>query len=313
MAVIQYSGNVDNPESFTQHDMEHLIRAHNETIDAIIFVLNYTEHSNKAEFEKSLEIREIKEFKYWTKFPQNKLISALGMANDAYKQDGTGPYGAFSPFLSIKIRNEISEYEETYSELSRRVGVLQWAFQKDMVFAFDKLCAEIRNFKRKYKHVVGLHNMLTDVDRFQKSTAAIIGSPEIEYFNGSITLQQAIAVCDKLSKAHTPLYPIHMYRDILRFQAIQDSVKSNQHERSRSSHYASARQDVAALSDRNIELAQTNAELEKTVKKLQNENAKLNTENSQLSLEKQQMAAEIEILRRGLFGKLKQKLAQRKK
>ena len=41
--------------------------------------------------------------------------------------------------------------------------------------------------------------------------------------------------------------------------------------------------------------------------------AKLAAENSQLLSEKQQMATQIVTLHRGLFGKLKQKLAQRKK
>ena len=306
MAVIQYSGNADNPDSFSQHDMNHLIKTHNETIDAIIFVLNYTERSTKAAFEKSLEMRGIDNFEYFTDHPANKLISCLGMANDVQKRDTPGSYNSFSPFLSIKIRNAISEYEETYAELGRRVGKLHWAFQTDMIFAFDKLCAETKKFKSKYKHVVGLHKIIADLEKHIQKTAQIIGSPEIEWFNGSLTMAQAISVREKLNAAQTPIYPLHMYRDIMRLRDAQEKVQTTKHDRSRSSHYKNAHQNALAMSDKNVELSEANLELARR-------NAELSADNSHLLQEKQQLIEQVAALQRGFFRKIALKLAQRKK
>lgn len=313
MAVIQFSGNTDDPESFSQRDMDHLIKTHNDTIDAILFVVNYTERTTKAAFEKSLEVRGIEHFEYFTDFPQNKLISGLGFANYAHKENGGGSYEAFSPFLSTKIRNEISDYEETYSELSRRLGKLHWAFQTDMIFAYDKLCAQVKKFKSKYKHVVGLHKMMADLEKNMQTTAQVIGSPEIDWFNGSLTIQQAIAVREKLNATDTPIYPLHIYRDIMRFETIQDQVKTKQHDRSRASHYQNAQQDSAEMADKNIELSQLNIELEKRIHQLEQENAQLRNEKAQLIATKEKMARQMAAAHSGLFGKLAFIGAQRKK
>lgn len=313
MATIQHSGNTDNPESFSQRNMEHAIRTHNETIDAITFVLNYTERSNKPAFEKSLQVRNIDNFSYWTTFPQNKLISALGKARDSHIRDGGGPYDAFSPFLSLKIRNEISEYENAYSEITKRISDLNWTFQKDILFAFDKLCSEIKRFKSKYKHVAGLHKMFVNLDQYIKMTAEIIGTPEIDLFNGSLTLGQAIAVSDKLSKLKTPISPLHMYHDILRFQTIQEIVKDAHRERSRSAHYTRANRYCTTMSNQNIELTQIITDLEAQVRQLQSENNKLKLEKSQMIATNTEMAHQIATMRSGLLGKMAFMRAQRKK
>lgn len=313
MAVIQFSGNVDNPDSFSQADMDHLIKTYNETINAIPFVVNYTGRTTKAAFEKSMAVRGIDNFDYFTAFPQNKLISALGMANDVYKQESRGPFDAFSSFLTTKIRNEISEYEETYAELGRRIGKLHWAFQTDMIFAYDKLCGEFKKFKSKYKHVVGLHKMIADMEKHMQITAAVIGAPEIDWFNGSITVQQAILVREKLNAADTPIYPLHIYRDIMRFEALQDKVKMTKRNRSCSSHYQSACQDSIAMSDKNIELSQNYLELEKRVQQLEQENSKLRAENAKLVASQEKVVRQVAESRTGLFGKIAFALSQRKK
>ena len=306
MAKIQYSGNAESPESFTQRDMDILVKTYNHTIDAIRFITNYTEHSNKATFERSLRRHEIDDLTYYTHFPQNKLISTLGMVNDRHNRSQSGPYDPFSSFLSVKIRNEINEYESAYAELGVRLGKLHWAFQREIVFAFDKLCGAVNKFKSKYKHVTGLHKKIATLDNNINKIAQIIGAPENKWFNGSLTLQQAIAVCDKLSQMSRPIYPLHLYRDILRFQAVQEATMNVKREHSRKSHYNHMQLELESMSDKNIELAQTNTELSKSVSQLTQQNYELTTQN-------QQMAQQLATLQRSLLGKIAIKLAQRKK
>ena len=304
MATIRYSGNVDNPDSFSQGDMEHLIRTYNETIDAVLYVVNYTNRTTKAAFEKSVEMRGIEDFSYFTEFPQNKLISGLGFANDVYKQNPHGPFDAFSSFLTTKIRNEISEYEETYAELGRRISKFNWAFQTDMIFAFDKLYSEFRKFKSKYKHTVGLHKMVANLEKNIQITAQVIGLPEIKWFNGSLTSAQAISVREKLSDATTPIYPLHMYHDIMRFESLRDKVQERKRDRSRSSHYECAQQDSIEMAAKNIELSQINVELEKRIQQLEQENAELRAKNEQMTAIKEQFVHQTANVRRGLLSKL---------
>ena len=128
MVAIRYSGNEKDPGAFSVQDMDHLIQSYNETIDAILFVTNYTNRTTKAMFDQALAARGIESLGYCDKFPYNQLISCVGMANDLHRSNNMGPYESFSSLASLKIRNGVTEYEETYSKLTRELSVLHWAF-----------------------------------------------------------------------------------------------------------------------------------------------------------------------------------------
>ena len=306
MPSIQYSGNKDDPNTFTQRDMERLIKTYNSTIDAILYVLNYTERSNKTAFERSLEARGIDNLDYADRFPHNKIISCVGMASGLHKEYGLGSLEPFSSLASLKIRNAVSEYEQLYADLEQRLGKLHWAFQTDMIFAYDKLCGEVKKIKSKYKNVIGLHKIMSELEKNIHTTAMVIGSPENECFTGSISIPQAIVVRQKLSDKNEPIYPLHMYRDIMRLEEVKEVLKSIKREKSRSSHYDKATHDLKDISDKNIELAEINHDLEHQVAELEQENADLRSQNAE-------MAQLIADMRRGFLGQVVYNRAQRKK
>ena len=306
MPTIQYSGNTNDPNSFSQRDMEHLIKTYNDTVNAIIFILNYTDRSNKPAFEKSLSERGIDNLDLIDQNPHNRLISALGMANDLHKRDGLSSVAPFSTLASLKLRNEISNYEEFYAELERRISALHWTFQTEMVFAFDKLYNDVKKFKSKYKNVVGLHKIFAELDTFLASTADIIGSPEVKWLNGSIPAPLAFALRDKLSANNTPIFPLHMYRDIMRFENAKEIVLDIKRERSRASHYDNIQRELELVSEKNIELSMANIDLVKQVQKLEQEKSALSAHNQELS-------DQIANMRHGILGKILFEWSQRRK
>lgn len=305
MSVIQYSGNVDDPESFTMKDMERLIKAYNNTIDAILFIVNYA-GSNKAMFDKTIVIRGLSDLGYCDQYPYNALISCVGMANDLHKKDGRGSYEPYSSLASLKIRNESDNYENKYKELLINIGKLQWSFQDYVILAFDKLYADVKKFKSKYKNVIGVHKILKDLDKCLNRTVETIGFPEIEFFNGNITKIQAITVSAKLSANQTPISPLHLYRDIMRFETVKEMVQNAKREHSRQKHYDAAQHELDTITDQNIELAQTNYELAQKNSELQSEKQKLIADN-------EKMAKQIANMRRSFVGRILFNLAQRKK
>lgn len=313
MSVMQYSGNVEDPESFSQRDMERLVREYNHMIDAITYVLNYTDFSNKPSFEKTLMARGIDGLNHVDRFMYNRLISAVAMANDLHKQSDLGAYAAFSSLSSIKIRNEISEYENFYADLKMRIGKLQWAFLSEMIFAYDKLCNEIKKYKSKYNNVTGIHNLFANLEKNLNQTAGLIGNPEIKFFTGSLTMQQMIAIKDKLSANQTPISPIHMYHDIVQFEAIKDKILTKKREYSRESHYKNTMRELNAAFDQNVDLIQTNKELTKANIKLKSENAKLSSENARLIAENKKMAQQIANIQGNFIGKIMLNWMQRNK
>ena len=175
-----------------------------------------------------------------------------------------------------------------------------------MIFAFDKLYNEVKKFKSKYAHIPGLNKIVADVEKHIQITANTIGSPEIEWFDGQITFTKVIAVREKLSANQTPIFPLHMYRDINRFESAKEIVKSIKRERSRKKHYDNAQRELDIMSTKVIELTQANADLVAQIQQLQKQNAELNQE-------KETMAAQIASIRNKSFGKILFNLAQRKK
>ena len=318
MATIEYSGNVDSPESFSQQDMDRLIKTYNDTVDAIVEILRYTGRQTSYEsFQKSLDMCGIESLEHKHIYPQNKLISAVGMAADLHIQDGGSTLAPFSPFASIKIRNAISEYEQTYSELGTCVGQMNWVFQTDIIFAYDKLCNEYRQFKKKNKkdckNVARLNRMIKEIDNCLNLTADLIGTPEIEWFNGEITMTQVAKVREKLSNNNVPIYPLHMYRDIMRFHALVDMAHTIKHEKSRKKHYDQMSYELDTMDDRNIELVESNREMAKHVAELERENKRLKQENTDLNNENVRMSAQIANIRQSAIGKFVFQMVQKRK
>ena len=314
MAAIEYSGNVDNPDSFSQQDMDRLIKTYNDTIDAIIEIRRYTGRQTTQEsFQKSLDMCGLESLEHKNIFPQNKLISAVGMAVDLHIQDGGSTMASFSPFVSVKIRNAVSEYEQTYSDLGACVGKMNWVFQTDIIFAYDKLCHEYQQFKKKYKHVTGLKYMIREMDKCLGLTATLIGTPEIEWFNGSITMFQVSQVREKLSNKNEPIYPLHMYRDIMRFHALVDMTRTVKREKSRKKHYAHMSGELDSMDDKTVELAQSNRDMAKRIAELERENQKLKQEKTNLDAENAHLAVQIANIRHSKLGELIFQMTQRKK
>ena len=76
MSKIQYSGNMDDPESFSQQDMENLIKSYNETIDAIGVITGDVEYHK--EYDSYNRLRKVK----WLVKGINENI--VSHANDIY-------------------------------------------------------------------------------------------------------------------------------------------------------------------------------------------------------------------------------------
>ncbi len=314
MASIEYSGNVDSPDSFSQQDMDRLIKTYNDTIDAIIEIRRYTGRQTSHDgFQKSLDMCGLTSLEKIFIFPQNKLISAVGMAADLHIQDGGSTMAPFSPFVSIKIRNAISEYEQTYSELGTCVGKMNWVFQTDIIFAYDKLCHEYRQFKKKYKHVTGLKYMIREMDKCLGLTADLIGVPENTWLNGSITMSQVSQIREQLSNKNEPIYPLHMYRDILRFSALLDMTHKVKREKSRSQHYAHMSRELDSMDNKTVELTESNRDMAKRIAELERENKKLKQENTDLDAENARLATQIANVRHGKLGEFVFQMAQKRK
>ena len=306
MAVIRYSDNSDDPQSFTQQDMDHLINTYNTTISALIFVLNYTEQSNKHTFERSLMARRLEDFSYYSAHPENKLIYAVGTANALHKQNHANATAPFSSIETSIIRNAVSEYERTYKELEQKVGRLNWAFLTEMIFAYDKLCGEVRKFKSKNKHVIGLAKITAELDKYMALTANAIGAPENEWCTGSMTWDQACVIREKMSANDMPLYPLNMYRDLMRFETVKETIYATKRDKMSRKQRRSTAIELDTTNDKIVELAQANHELAQRVAQLEQEKTQLIADNTKLS-------TQIAQAQRGFLGKIAFNIAQRLK
>lgn len=313
MATIQFSGNESNPESFSVFDAENLTKTYNNTIDAINFILWYTGRTNQETIKKSLTYCGIESLEHIKPFPVNKLVSAIAMAHDFYKQTARGPYECFSLLSTEKILNAIYEYETEYSDRCKKVSLMCWAFQTEVILALDKLYSEIKQFKKKYKHLHKMHRTISQVDDFLQKTLNIIGAPENTWFNGSMTLSTAFVIRDKLSENQTAIFPIHLYRDIMRFNEVQESILQHKREHSHKKHYDAISHELDSTDNRNFELAAANHELANRVAALEAENKRLRALKSNSDAQNSRLSIQIRNMRQSVIGNLLFKMTQKRK
>ena len=297
MAHIQYSGNADEPDSFSVEDIDTVTKLYNDTVDAIIFIMRYTGRTNRDSIDRELEYIGIGTLEHIGRFPYNKLISAVGMANDYHKQNARNSYEQFSLLSTEKIRNAVDEYEMEYSSRTHKLSQLHWSFQTDIIFAFDKLYKEVKQFRAKNEHIPSMHKALFVLRNFINGTLNIIGAPENKWFDAPLTLDMVFKIRDKLSANNTPIYPLHIYNDITRFESIKDQSIARKREHSRKQHYDNISQQLAMADDRYVELVESNRELAKRLAQKEHENEKLRQENEQLT-------QTIAMAKRGILGKL---------
>ena len=297
MAHIQFSGNVDEPDSFSAEDIDTVTKLYNDTVDAIIFIMRYTGRANQDSINRELEYTGIKSLEHLSRFPYNKLISAVGMANDYHRQNARNSYEPFSSLSTVKIRNAVDEYETEYSSRTHTLSQLHWSFQTDVIFAFDKLYKEVKQFRAKNEHNPSMHKALFVLRNFINGTLNIIGTPENQWFDAPLTLDMVFKIRDKLSANNTPIYPLHIYNDITRFESIKEQSIARKRERSRKQHYDNMSQQLAMADDRYVELVESNREMAKRIDQLTRENAELIRQNEQL-------IQTIAMAKRGILGKL---------
>jgi hypothetical protein len=320
MASILYSGNADKPNTFSAADMEHVATTYNSVLDAIDYILRYIGVKNNDLINRALGYYDMESLSPVTGSPHNKLVSTVGMAADFHKRMALRTRDSFSQISTERILNAVSDYENRYAKYCYDIMMLTWAFQTFMLQAFDKLHYEICEFRKKYKNVPQFHNAMSEVDKLLRSTMDTIGTPENQWLNGAASLTQIFKIRDKLSANNTPIQPLHLYHDIMRFQDVKESVLATKREHSRKKHYNQMSRELNTMDTQNFELAQSNHELAKRIAILERENAQLRaananlvSENTKLDTQNVEFCRQIDSLKRGIIGKMLVNRAQKRK
>lgn len=263
---IEFSGNRNQPDTFSVSRFNHIVRDYDETIEATKFLSKYIEQPILAKKLTPLERNTCED-----------LISGLAFIRSQH----SNKYNALSSFLTLKLFGFLEDYENQYTLLVKQLSDFKYNIGLYTVLAFDKLFGEFQSIKKHCKKTPGLRS----VEQFINDTMSRIGTPYKECINGHIVLTDAMLINIYLRDNNNFINILPLYRTILLFQQEQQKISDEKLRAKRfgATKYAKKESDktLNASVDANIGLYQENQELRSKIAQLESENTALTTQLAQ--------------------------------